>query len=258
VEVAIYADVTPKQLMSTQVRDVLASFERLDALHVNVHSSTGKWRWDSVQWMDAVNAFPLRLRPVGWPKPGEAGAEAVRQLNAWGRDADTFPVLDLEHQWLKAPMVADHMIVRASPEARITTHFNHPIVRADRGRGRLVARTAGSLEIQALSVSKRDGKPVPLGSPLAPPQMQLATAAMHSKIRDTTGGRERAGGDGAYITLPAYKQVGFGVQPIDAMRAALSACVEAGAAGVSYWSLRHVLKNQYALRFIRDVLPELV
>lgn len=268
-EVAIYADPSPKAMLSEKfggIHDRVADLGRVDALHVNVHSSKGVWRYTEQQWADLVAMYyNFRCRPVAWPNPATWSTEDKHRLMRMVEVAHAIPVFDLEHQWLKADPVEDVLLDRDFPFARITTHLNHPIVT----QKRLIARQSGGLEVQALSVDSRGGKGVRWGSDLAPGPMQAEAIRRGTEARGAH--RDAPIGPKAhpvFITLPAYKQANFlpskakaGIippKPKGTMTVALNACLHPQVLGVSYWSLKHILKNDYAYEFIRDTLPAML
>lgn len=241
-EVAIYADLTPVQMLASKTRTFLGGLTRLDALHVNFHSSRNTWRYSEPEWERVVDAYPfLRLRPVAWPRAEWSGEDYAR-LDAAARYAQQGPVLDLEHQWLRATEEDDARLAAVFPGARITTHLNHPIVT----KKRPIARLTKGLEVQALSVASRDGHPVSRNDVLAPPWMQV-----QARIR---GVAARVGP--VFLTLPAYNQK-FSYGATEAMTLALDGARHSQVLGVSYWSLRHIMRNAYAQTFLRR-LPHLL
>lgn len=244
-QLAIYCDVSPKELVADETRRLLGQTP-IRTLHVNVETSKGERRYTRNGLRAVCAAYPgYRLRGVFWPQP-DFNAAYVAFVREVTELFGVPPVMDQEHNWIGVSDALDLAALWAFGPFRLTTHSGHELVR--RPKSALVARLCDELEVQALSVSERNGKPVNAGGRLGPGHMQ----AEASRLGEATRGTK------PFITLPLYKQSGWPMSPTDAMRTQLRQCVTNGNPGVAYWSLKHFLRIGYAQDFLihhaRDIL----
>ena len=247
-ELAIYCDLTPKQMVSDEVRALLGSLP-FTHYFCSVETSKGVRKYDRNDARRVAAAYPGKFCcPVAWPAEQftREYIEWLWQLHDAGLQGG-YMVLDLEHQYKGVADAWEHALMREFEGlGRVTTHTGHPIVQhPDKYPS---GRLAYHLEVQALSVAKRDGKDIPPESRLASGHLQRLAV----RLGKATNGLV------PHLTLPAYGQTHQPGGPIAAMSLQLQTALDEGCPGVSVWSLKHFLRNDYAVEFWRDHAPVLI
>lgn len=214
----------------------------VDALCVMVDRSSGKASWsfeDFAALVTRARAHGMEVRAVHWPRVSwdrEQWERAVRFRAVAGMPS----ILDVEHQArgpktrrrlaaLAADRLGPDYIVSTHPWHQEATDPTHPNVQ---------------YEVQAYSTATALAK---VGPKVLPPGWQVAQA-------------ERPCGP-TRLALALYGQAGMfgGREPERYMERALRgamACPNVGT--VAYWSLKHLLRNKYAIPFLRDRVPEIL
>ena len=174
--------------------------------------------------------------PVFWPrktwKP-ERWAIA-RSLAALGTDD---PVLDIEHQAKSQKTrraLAQNSFEHFPYRSVITTHAGHP--EADDP-----SWPNNPYEMQAYSTADM----VRTVGPMALPGSW--------QVRQARRGCQPPG-----LALPVYDPEGLPEEPADELRRALFAAWSVRMERVCYWSLKHILRNKYAIPFLRDDAPRIL
>lgn len=238
--VEVYADLTPARLLADDTVRRVAALSRtaggaVDGLRVMVDDSRGRPRFSVERFEETVRAYGAAgfgVRAVHWPTVGlwdEASWDRVASM----REASNLPaVFDLEHN-ANSPRerasLAAGFREYVPTDSIITTHPGHPLARCLHPVFREYP-----LEVQAYSTETSGERPGAWQHELLLryPEvegMALAAYGQTRAARDMTA---------EFAMLTAYR-----------------ACLNDGISTVSYWSLRHVLANRYAYRFLSSPKP---
>lgn len=250
--VGVYMDLTPRQFKHAlpRLRPLFPSGGGvLDFVRVMADTPGGVSRVAPSEFGDMVAScivLGAACAPVFWPRKtwNQERWAVARSLAALGTDD---PVLDIEHQAKSQKTrraLAQNSFLHFPFRSVITTHAGHP--EADDP-----SWPNNPYEMQAYSTADMVKAVGPKGLPGA---WQARQALRKCNPRE--------------LALAIYDQEGLPTTPranlTDALRAAVGANTTTTLIDgrrlerVCYWSLKHILRNKYAIPFLRDDAPRIL
>lgn len=191
------------------------------------------WQWSQC----------FEVRCVFWPRAGYSD-----EYRSWVCDCAAATnwgaVYDVEGQAkgattrLRLALQLDRIV---SNHDILTTHPGHPEATA-----KAVVMLSSVPEIQALSTTSNVKRAT---YKLAGPGNLQRRARKRIDARSKTK---------PWMTLPLYGQSGFAGHPHESLETAFRAAIESDIEGISLWSAKHLIRNEYAQTFLRDRLPEII
>ena len=236
-KIELYCDV-PARLHEKETQDIIRECG-FTGIRVSVDKADGSPLIEPAEFKEIGKLYPmLRRRAVFWC-PYNFDVAYCRRLWSFREYGDI--VYDVEHQatsFEERACLAQRM--GPAPGGIITTH---PVHREASSFALVGTREMFRREIQALSTSTAIKR---FGANYRPGQCQR-----HAFRRV-----QSAGETDPWLVLPLYAQQALG--GVKSMETAFRAARELGVQKLSYWSLKHLLKNTYAKDFFVDVLPRLM